>query len=58
MIELAMCNIERAARRNPTPSGVGQASYPSGCGKELAALYRSGESPSFEEGVLQTYCSV
>ena len=45
--------IERAARRNPGPSGPGQASYLSSCGKELAAPYRSGESPSFQEGVLQ-----
>src|SRR5688572_5438699 len=36
--------FERAARL---------ASYLSNCGKELAAPYRSGESPSFEEGVLQ-----
>jgi hypothetical protein len=45
--------VERAARRNPRPSGRGQASYQSSCGKELAAHFRSGESPSFEEGVLQ-----
>src|SRR3989344_5247856 len=44
---------ERAAQRNPSPSGPGQASYLSICGKELAAPYRSGESPSPREGVLQ-----
>ncbi len=45
--------FERAARRNPGPSGLGQASYLSSCGKELAAQFRSGESPSLKEGVLQ-----
>ncbi|MES2272592.1 MAG: hypothetical protein V4487_00170 [Chlamydiota bacterium] len=44
---------ERAAQRNPGPSGSGQASSLSIRGKELAALYRSGESPSLQEGVLQ-----
>jgi hypothetical protein len=53
--------LERAARRNPGctrvhpageaqgrgPSGPGRASYLSGCGKELAVHFRSGESPSF-----------
>ncbi|MES2272979.1 MAG: methyltransferase domain-containing protein [Chlamydiota bacterium] len=45
--------IERAAQRNPGPTGPGQASSLSICGKELAALYRSGETPSLQEGVLQ-----
>ena len=30
-----------------------QASYLSVCGRELAVHYRSGESPSSQEGVLQ-----
>jgi hypothetical protein len=52
----ALIRIERAARRNPSPSRPpGQASCQSKCGKELAAPYRSGESPSFEEGVLQKH---
>lgn len=51
--ELYIDHFERAARRNPGPSGPGQASYLLGCGKALAARYRSGESPSLEEGVLQ-----
>jgi ATP-dependent exoDNAse (exonuclease V) beta subunit len=44
---------ERAARRNPGPSGPGQASYLSICGKEVAAPYQSGETPPFQGGVLQ-----
>ncbi|MES2273897.1 MAG: hypothetical protein V4487_06865 [Chlamydiota bacterium] len=38
--------LERAAQRNPGPTGPGQASSLSIRGKELAAPYRSGESPS------------
>jgi hypothetical protein len=45
--------FERTARRNPGPSGPGQASELSIRGKELAAPFRSGESPSLKEGVLQ-----
>lgn len=44
---------ERVARFDPPLKGRGQVSYLSGCGKELASDDRSGESPSFEEGVLQ-----
>ena len=47
--------IERAARRNLGPSGPSQASYQSVCGKELDAPFRSGESPSVQEGVLQFF---
>ncbi|MES2274009.1 MAG: hypothetical protein V4487_07440, partial [Chlamydiota bacterium] len=48
--------IERAAQRNPGPTGPGQASYLSICGKELGhPPYRSGESPSLQEGVLQKH---
>jgi hypothetical protein len=50
---LFLRKFERTARRNPGPLGSGQASYLIICGKELAAHYRSGESPSFQEGVLQ-----
>ncbi|MES2273055.1 MAG: hypothetical protein V4487_02555 [Chlamydiota bacterium] len=46
--------VERAAQRNPGPTGPGQASYLSIRGKELAAPYRSGETPSLQEGVLQS----
>ena len=45
--------LERTAQRNPGPSGPGQASYLSICGQQLAAPYRSGESPSPRERVLQ-----
>ena len=45
--------LERAAQRNPGSSDLSQASYLSICGKKLAARFRSGESPSFQEGVLQ-----
>jgi len=48
----AQC-FERAARRDLGPLGPNQASYLSNCGKELATHYRSGESPSCKEGILQ-----
>lgn len=54
MADASKSPIERAARRESGPLGPGQASYLSICGKELAAPYRSGESPSFQEGVLQS----
>ncbi|MES2273862.1 MAG: hypothetical protein V4487_06685, partial [Chlamydiota bacterium] len=45
---------ERAAQRNPGPTGPGQESYLFIRGKELGhPLYRSGESPSLQEEVLQ-----
>ena len=45
--------FERTARRNLGPSGPSQASYSTICGKELTTHYRSGESSSFQEEVLQ-----
>ena len=50
-----MPGFERAARRNPGPSSLSQASYLSGCGKVLAAHYRSGESRPFQGRVLQNH---
>ena len=45
--------LERAARPGPGPEGPEQASYLIICGKELVAPYRSEETPSLQEGVLQ-----
>ncbi|MES2272874.1 MAG: ankyrin repeat domain-containing protein [Chlamydiota bacterium] len=59
VIELAFLSapdFERAAQRNPGPTGPGQASCLSICGKELGhPPYRSGETPSLQEGVLQNW---
>ena len=50
---LAYKCFERAAQAYLGHSGPSQASYSTICGKELATHYRSGESSSFQEGVLQ-----